>query len=327
MINSSLVQQMKQRFGFCSVSSAGMAGGLSAANEYLFADEQGFVLKQYRASDIVTVQRIELVTAHLASAAIAVVQAIAGADGQRHFWDQGRIYALFPRIFGFIRHQDRLTDYALFQAGANLAQIHSLIPPFLRDIAPSLEGREAQETTDAALWAAITKHPVDKKIDEDARALLRLKDDIIRHQSGCLELPRQRQTLVHGDYHNENLLFGLDDSLVAVLDLELTSINDYMIDLMSFIHLGCCNSGYEEHNLQKAAAFMAGYRSLRDLDEEDFCRGMQLFIKRMALSRFIEREVYFAQRQTMGPLLSRDLWRLRHLQTHAHEVRQRLQQR
>lgn len=107
---------------------------------------------------------------------------------------------------------------------------------------------------------------------------------------------------------------------MALLDLELVDIGDPLLDVMSFIHLACCNTGYGPPNLARARRFVAGYRTRRELTGDELVRGLRASIIALARSCFIESKVYLNGRAELAPLIARDAERFTYLEANLDSV-------
>jgi aminoglycoside phosphotransferase (APT) family kinase protein len=312
MPEQTIVSLLEERHGLRDIELLGDAGGISSANLIFRTGDQRFLLKRYRSAKLATVQRIERVTDRLHRLGFPVVPALRGSDGAAHFEWNGRWYGVFTWVAGFERHENDLTSRARHAAGALLAALHDVADP------AAVTGGEPPEpltgpVDPAALRDAIARGSSDPNLDRQAQALLDLKARLVSRLESCAGDPPYR-TLVHGDYQNQNLIFSERDEIRALLDLELVDIGDPMLDVMSFIHFACCNTGYGASNLTRARNFLGGYRARRSLHPEELVRGLHASIVSLARSCFIEAEVFLSGRVDLAPFIARDARRFADLE-------------
>ena len=93
--------------------------------------------------------------------------------------------------------------------------------------------------------------------------------------------------LVHGDFHNENILFD-HHHLVGLLDLEKFCIGNPFSDLMHFIRLACFNSRFLTNNFLKAKIFAQQYLLLRPCSDAEVEGGYMNYIYEQVQSVFLE---------------------------------------
>jgi hypothetical protein len=95
-------------------------------------------------------------------------------------------------------------------------------------------------------------------------------------------------------------------------------------DLMSFIQLSCCNTGYQQKNLKKAKIFLNAYLLRRFIKKETlvYYAIRSMFHKENTF--FFEKKLYLEKNIKLIEYIKRDLIKLIYLEQHADEFIERL---
>lgn len=294
------------RFGFKEVTLTGDAGGFSAENTFLHCDGVDYVLKCFRTGDVKKILHLEASANLLYESGLPVPLSLKGRDGKGYFEVAGRFYSILPKVSGMTLHEPDLDDASLQQAGKCLGIIHNIrdYETIGRNPDGSLLSGKVNEES---IIAALNSNPIDETIDAKTRSLLSIKRAIIEKYSSLIDTSfADKIALIHGDYHNQNLIFNSNGTIAALLDFELVDIGSPQRDIMSFIHLACCNTGYQPMNIEKVKSFLAGYRMVRSLAKSDLKNGMFDWMVRMSHSLFIEASVYIEGYTGLTMLITRD---------------------
>jgi thiamine kinase-like enzyme len=95
---------------------------------------------------------------------------------------------------------------------------------------------------------------------------------------------------VHGDFHNENIIFDLQE-VAWILDFEYTTVGDPFDDIGQFIDKATCNYGFGDREILLAGAFINGYRNIRNISADEFAVGMKYYLVTFCNSTYFERRV------------------------------------
>lgn len=314
-IDAAVLPELAAWYGYADVRWETALGGISATNALVIADGRRLVLKCYRGG-LDKVHRVELVTGCLKAAGFPVVPACAGRDGLQHFVSEGRYYALFPFVEGRILHESTLDAAALQSAARCLSSLHSAA--ISRDLPLQ---RTCDRTSDPpqalgrahAILSRIGRS--DDPVHRVVAALVRLKAEILAEIIAQPDhTPLSQEEFIHGDFHNENLLFDKRHAVTAILDLEHARFGDHVEDLVTFINLACCNTGYGASNIHKARFFVKAYRVGCPLPPERLAGGFQHCVRELASSFFLEETVLAGS--DLAAYIARDISRLHHLRRH-----------
>lgn len=323
-LSSALLNDIQTNYGFKSVQVGRDLGGLSASNYIIEADGELLVLKKYRSAAEDVAARIEAITTFLYRHGVPVAMPFRTRADNYHFAHNSALFAVYPKINGQVLHEPSLSPEALQSAATALAQFHIggqgcklHLPKTTERIVPKTE-----VTTKAkVLRQRVKVQSLGGEIDELTEKLLVTKlallakllppEEIARYFSG--------HDLVHGDFYNENLLFNTNGEVVCLLDFEEVHFGHRVEDVLNFIHLACCNSGYKKENMDKARNFLKAYTSISSLSRQDILYGTHFSLYRFVTSFFLENELYAKQELFLAQFLQRDLEKFTFFLTHLEE--------
>ena len=207
--------------------------------------------------------------------------------------DDTEVYTLYPFIEGDKSGKYYEQDYR--NMGEMLGKIHRTGSEYVSEI-PDVKQ---------------FKRPNDQIILErlmDYRKLINNKsnqDEIDRHFLDYInfklvaipkvktnELPND--TLIHGDYHPDNLLIDKNTrEIIGVCDWEKSEFGPRSYELARSLLYTCFSDGYKlEEALCYSKKFLDGYLSVYPMDAEEIIDGLKMRIHRMTLSSWLEEKYY-----------------------------------
>ncbi len=106
------------------------------------------------------------------------------------------------------------------------------------------------------------------------------------------ELPND--TLIHGDYHPENLLLDKNSrKIIGVCDWEKSEFGPRAYELARSLLYSCFSDGYKlDQALTDSKSFCEGYLSVYPMKKEEIMDGLKMRIHRMVLSSWLEEKYY-----------------------------------
>ena len=278
-------------YGFSDLDWGAELGGLSSHNRACTADGKDYVLKRYGAGAQAQLARLEGLAVCLHQHGFPAPVPVPNRHGQLHSVVKGVFYALFQRAPGRVLHQDTLSPQGLASTAAYLSRLHGLgtaAAPWLGAPlqAPGLQDLEAAH-------AAILHRLQTAKVSTDHRALiahsLKIKIQVVRRFGAC-DVPNHDTGahFVHGDFHNENILYDSEQNLICILDYETSHLGHGAVDVMNFVQFACCNNGYDREQVQCGQSFIRAYIEARGMSAADAYFGWNFFFWRTASSSLFE---------------------------------------
>lgn len=328
-LSSALLKDIQANYGFKSVQAVRSLGGLSASNHIIEAGGKQLVLKKYRSKKPDVVMRIEDNTAFLHQHHIPVVMPLTTKARRYHFGHAGSIYAIYPKIEWQVLHEPSLSPNALSSAATLLAQFHKAgqqckLP--LSNGAEKLVPKAQVRANAKELRQLVKAQSLGAEVDGLTTKLLTTKLTLLDKLMLPEELTKYfaGHDLVHGDFHNENLLFSSTGKVTCLLDFEEMHFGRRVEDVLNFIHLACCNSGHKEENIDKARHFLKTYASIHYLTQRDILYGTHYSLYRFAASFFLEAKLYTQHELFLTQFLQRDLGKFTYFLNHLDEFVQKL---
>ena len=316
-----------RRYGLAPSKARAAGRGLSSCNATFTSGGRRYVLREYRGSSAADVRRAETVAELLHQRGLPVVPALATSDGERHFIHAGRFFAVHPYVGGEVLHEGDLDAPALESAARVLSELHDLgirtLPgPSLPRSSPPAPRESAARQRE--LLQEASGSGLDAPLRGAVVALLELKLELAGRLEPGAGDPLPAEILIHGDFHNENLLFDAERGIAAVLDLEAARIGHPLEDVLTFVHLACLNSGFGPERVAQAKRFLDAYRARRPLAEEALRRGFADYVAGLRSEVFFETRALETGDPSLLPFLERDRRRLRDLARNPAELIDRL---
>jgi len=306
MISRDLKEHLLEKYNFSDIERVEKLRGLESLNYLIDTDRGAFVLKIKQGADQVLdkIKKIINLNGFLNLNHIRVPDVLKTKRGMPFCILGNLVLIVYEFIEGRILHQADF-DEGSFDAVASLAlRLHDLGKKCELNLAHSLERLPSKEAVASDI--DFLKKKKDSEIFDLVNELVEIKQHLVENVlvkdfkplfSGVLDL-------VHGDFHNENLIFSDE---IVLLDLEEVHFGHRMEDLVSFILYACCNTGLEEKNLKNAKIFLDLYSKKHPLSKEDVRLGFHYSLFKSCNSFFIEKEALKKKDEFLVSLLRRDI--------------------
>lgn len=145
--------------------------------------------------------------------------------------------------------------------------------------------------------------------------ILCLKLSLIdKHASdqGLIDWIKNTNNFVHGDFHNENILFD-GTSVAAVIDFELAHRGHPIEDAINFVWFAFLNSDFSSDNLARARTFLRFVTKNLRLSDMDVINGFKLMYIKLFSSAFLETSLLKYGGDLYPALLRRDLNKFKYI--------------
>ena len=325
MNNQNLSELVGREFGVSIAGIGRVLGGYSSINTLITAqDGTKLVLKSSQEKN--RLRSAMKISSVLGGRNTLIPVPLVTRDGAQTAENNGWAHALLPFVDAEKHHGTTLNAIKLRSAASALAAFHSI----------GLEVRPlAQEVKSLSSSVAMFKNKVDQlKLEAlsisfaDADVIissLETKHKYIEHfPCEILDLSEDTASVIHGDFHNENILFQEDD-VVAILDFENVRLGDLQHDLASFVHLACCNDGFSDTNLHKAKVFVSTYAETLPDTTIDMRRSFRGYACRRACSTALEETYMRSGDSGVITLLQRDIRHLSYIASSLEDLAAKIQ--
>lgn len=285
-------------------------GGLSSVNRLLVTSTGRYVIKHFKDSDA---HRADLISdqynrlEHLGIRCPKLLHTTAGKAYARH---AGGTYLILTFLDGVILHDsERLRTNMSSIAGA-LAATHAKLKLIVgKDLdrwpTAKITGEEDLARSNKGCSAIL------ERIQSLRDTKLKLIDRI-----GQKAVPPGTIKLIHGDLHNENIVFEDGSSDISFLDWERSRPGVQSEDAATFGIFAFCNFSFESSNVATLWNFLADYGQRAGSHDDELKLGVALTLLRMLKSSFIESLVIQDPSDFSLGLLARDELRFSHLAEH-----------
>lgn len=286
---AALLQPLREAYGFSDLVWGELLGGLSSQNMAFVADGSEYALKCYGPGARAQLARLEQLAVYLSGQNFSAPVPLLARSGQRHIAVDEAVYAVSRRCPGRVLHQGGLTTTGLESAAMHLHRLHGLGA----GASAWLGAPRAPLAFDAASHAHATlrERIAARHLQCEHRDLisesLALKQEVL---SSLDPMPSivLGVDFVHGDFHNENLLFDTHHQVTCVMDYEESGFGCGAIDVVNFIQFACCNDGFGSEQLQRAQTFIRAYSAFAPLTGKQVQIGWDYFFWRLSASIFME---------------------------------------
>ncbi|HEY0979473.1 MAG TPA: phosphotransferase [Candidatus Paceibacterota bacterium] len=264
---------------------------------YILRTSRGtYFLKSVRAKQQERISYIAEVEEFFRERSIPAVCMAALPSGERYLKIEDALYTVYPYIANM--HVHAYTKGHMRAMGEILGSIHKAgatqVPSRLASSKFSIPEREAvlHELTERR--ESIRGKQVLEAIDEEFLSYIELKLERI---VDCFKEPSlPSDTLVHGDYHDRNILFKGED-IVGVCDWEKALMAPRAYEVARALEIICFGEGQrrvrtEQEMRDSAAVFMRAYNSVYALSSEELRKGIALRLYKLIHSTWIERQYY-----------------------------------
>lgn len=306
---------LSKEFAFGPFTWGKTLGGFSSQNIALTSRNESFVLKQFGPAATKQVGRLEAIALFLRQKNFCAPLPEATRTGALHFSCEGKLYALFLRNPGLIRHSTELSDVALKSTADKLGRLHLLKPSNAKTLLGSTRRRlhrhSSSLTSDNVLCAKAHEAHLASKDIETLLESLHIKRHLIERSNyeKCVSLDHGSH-FVHGDFHNENILFDVNGEVVCFLDFEESFLGHGVCDIVNFIFMALCSDGLSCKQLHAGRRFIDCYRSIIATEKQLLETAIERYFLSMASSTFLEERLVEGQ-EFFAVLLRRDIAKMK----------------
>lgn len=330
VLSSKVIKELCANYSFKNVEVEQKLGGLSSLNYKIKSDGRYFVLKCLGLKEVSKLEKVESMVSLLQEKGWPVPAFMPNHVSKICTMIEDYYFVLYPFVEGVILHEATLTQTALESAGEFLANFHQIQPTCL--LANQTEGElefdmEKIKKQAALLLEKIKKNTFGEQADQIAEALIKIKLDTVENILLDTKFRQSLNTkdLVHGDFHNENLIFDEKHHVKFLLDFESIHLGHRMEDVMRFIQFACFNTGYSDQNFLKAHYFLSAYKNVYSFDKAALRFSLQHSLFASCSSFFLENSLYEQRNSSVIDMLKRDLKKLRYFQYNLDEFLERLE--
>ncbi len=301
---------LEEKYGLKNAIFIEKANGYSAQNYIVKVNSELFILKKYRSFNETEIVRIEEISLFLFENNISIVLPIKTIDSLLHFESNGYYYALFPKVQGKVLHEPAFTPKVLDEAANLLNKLHCTTSTCHLDLLTAKNiAKISFENKSEKIFALLEETSFKNSIDQLTKDLIEIKSKLFKQIliNHNFDNFLSNHDFVHGDFHNENLLFDSNQKITCLLDFEEVHYGNKLEDVAHFILISCFNSGFEKINFSNARQFLTTYMKISNTTNTEIQEAIYYLIGKFSSSFFLEEMLYITKDLLFVSLLERDV--------------------
>ena len=286
--------------------------GVLNTNYFLTTDRGLFFIKSVREKMKGNIAYIAAVETFMKERGIAAVCMQKTTVGEHFIELEGHVYTVYPFIDSDQSHV--YTDSDIAAMGTLLAKIHRAgshdVPDFFKQKQITQKQKEPIIAKLEKYKALILAKPSCDILDERFLKYITVKLNLMSRIADSL--PFENDTLVHGDFHERNLLIDVASrQIVGVCDWEKAEFMPRSYEVARSVLIIAFSGEYVlEQALQTAAIFLKAYQTTYPLTKAEWRAGLQSRARSAVLSQWIEDQYYNHQDSRPVRFLSREVRQL-----------------
>ena len=243
--------------------------GISSYNAILkTSDGRQFFVKQYKQDDAERRENSNLIERYISvHSSVPVVLPLETTSGNYQVYVEGKMYTVFP----YQDHNDTAPDSAeekqkqIYQLAKTLGLIHSIPTTELIGV-DTIERWAPKEISERIAHLEHIQKTIGQRETLDEFDSLALK--VIRERKMMLskiDVPNTvtvADTICHGDYHSQNVLFDTQMEIVGVVDWDICGLSDPYVDFLNSFKMTVIGRKYDTYQVdcrEDANSFIKGY--------------------------------------------------------------------
>jgi Ser/Thr protein kinase RdoA (MazF antagonist) len=282
--------------------------GLLTKNFKVISSQGEYFLKQHREEvDESALYYIESVESFFSEHGIPVLKPITSLSKMNHFSFNGGVYTIYPYKGGYADiDRDKINDNCIISMASMLARMHRVGSNSDKLFQSKFDKFWNTDKALSKLRDIRTIIRPSTAFDELAIKMIDLKIDYLENNKllSAVELVKN-DTLIHGDYHDQNLFFSKDDKIDWIFDFEKSGYGSGVFELVRSVLLVCFNHNFDHDNFRKAALYLNTYNQYNKLSLSDIQNSTRAFILKSMHSTWIESEHYLKQNYILDDLLEK----------------------
>lgn len=322
-----LIDKINSLYNLQLHSAEKVTKGFLSANHILHSDSKKYFLKRYRFDNKERIEEVHSVKKYFANGGIPVVLPITNAEGNTFFFSNDGYFALFSYISDKQLERRSLTDTAIISLGETLGKIHLLGKVCNLPIKERFKAWNKEKSLEKieAIYTELKKETNPTDFDKLALESIETKKRLIQENSiVCEDLKLPNDHLIHGDYLDHNVFFGLDDKVSFVFDFEKTDYSPRMYELFRSLMYSFLSGNVTKQELEKAKLYLNSYIAFYPTTKDELARGLKFFYLKLIHGVWVESEHYLNKSSRVDEFLLNDFQRIKYHSHHFDEFKNKL---
>ncbi len=149
------------------------------------------------------------------------------------------------------------------------------------------------------------------------------KVNLIKSLGTELNNELKRDTLIHGDFHIENVFYR-DEKVYKIFDFDRPRIHSRYHELIRSMSLTCFEHEITDQSLDLAKVYIKTYHNIYPIDTDIFKEGVKLHFYGLIRTAWAEEDYYFNNNKTTLRAMQNDLNRICYFENNLEYVQQYL---
>lgn len=274
--------------------------GYLTKNYKLTAASDEFFLKQYGSKSSEELAFTHMVQNFFSSRSIPAVLPLLTLAGQSYISIQSQIYELYPYVYGISYERKDLTSPLMDSMGSVLGTMHEIGKKSNLSGLPSVKESRERANFDAFVTRAqellvkIRRSGSYTDFDMAAEKSLNFKLQAVQalHNPNASVPELEADTLVHGDYQDQNIFFDEQGKIKYIFDFEKCKLSSRHSEIARALVLMCFGLHADDRSYMLATSFINGYKKTNRIDPVAFNHALQTHINKIFCSTWVESEHY-----------------------------------
>jgi len=290
--------------------------GSLSENHILTAGNTKYFLKQYGFDNIGKVEKVHMVKKYFADGGIPIILPIINKEGNTFFSFENGYYALFPFISDKQLEKISMNNTATISLGEMLGKIHLLGKDAKLPLEDKFYPWRKEKSLEKIDLINTELNKMTSQTDFDSLAIesLKIKKKLIEENTVTyddLNLPNNH--LIHGDYLDHNVFFGVDNQVSYVFDLEKASYSPRMYELFRSMMYSFLSEGVQKENIDKAKLYLESYLKVYPASKDELSKGLKMYYLKSFHGLWTEGEHYLNNNLRADEFLKTDIRRIKYL--------------
>lgn len=309
-MNQKLKKLIEQKYNIGKIKNITKSSrGYLSHNYIIKTDGQKYFLKKKQTlnNNDEKMNFICQATIFFAHQGIPIIEPIKTKDEKYFFKFEKNFHLLFPYVTGIKRERGKLSGKQIESMGAMMAKLHLAgrngYPILERRITKSWSKNRFYQTYNEVIEVIKGKKKLDQ-IDKLFLEEMELKKDFVDKNTLSLEdFKLKSNHLVHGDYHDSNVLFDGKSNVKYIFDLK-SVITPRVLELIRTIDMIFFKPKISERSFACAKLFLKSYQAIYPISKEELTNGIRARITKSYYTLWKEEEYYLNGNKSVSRIIA-----------------------
>lgn len=291
--------------------------GVLSTNNVFDADGSKYFLKNYKSMALNNIQHVHKAMDFFKINGLPVTMPIKTVKGDTVFFFNEDYYALFPYVDALKVYKNSATPEQAKELGTILAKMHKLsekgIPHGFDAVIKKEKPLTERIDKITKIKKLIQEKPTLTTFDNTVLASLAIKEKLLVEQwDHYSSIDLAKDTLIHGDFHIENVFFNNSSQIIDIFDFDKVKIQYREAEILWCLLLSFCEKSFIQ-NVDQIGNFLKAYNELFKIDHARISNAVKLYYFGIFRSIWAEEEYYLKNNTRVAFIIETDLMRIEYL--------------